>query len=303
MRKTVIYITLSSFLLLLLTPVAHAQTVQPVNLIRVSPVIVNVKLDPGKTQEYRITLENLADTAVPIRMSFDSFDTDDEGSILFKQRPPAIEAWSRVEPSQLILDPKSKRTVDLQVSVPNKIPFGGYYGVLFVEPVLKNTTPGPQVAGRIGIFLFATIGTQDSDTRASIDAWTRTPGFTDKGSVATGLQVKNTQLIHFNAQPRIILDSYLGPDFELAIPEKIVFPGKTRSWKQELHMGEYPYGIYRLRILVSIGNGKQLESSQTLISLPWKAGTVLLLTGIGTVLLLTKRRQLKRALHILLKGK
>ena len=47
-------------------------------MIRVSPVILKIKLEPGTTQNYQIKVGNLLDTPLPLKATVSGFDASDE---------------------------------------------------------------------------------------------------------------------------------------------------------------------------------------------------------------------------------
>ena len=132
--------------------------------LRVSPVIINVALSPDKTYTHEVTIENLTNAPMPLKASFNDFiTTGEEGGYVFQDtKTNPLLSWSTLSESEFILSPKEKKKLQLTIHTPKQIPLGGYYGVLFFEPVIQNSQPTTTtINSKIGILMLANVGVPD----------------------------------------------------------------------------------------------------------------------------------------------
>ena len=283
---------------------ANAQEREMTQMIRVSPVIFNISLSPGTVQTYTATVENLLSVPLPIDISLNDFaPTDEEGGVTYTEsRTDPLLSWTRLSETQIILPAKSKRDITLTVTLPKRIPVGGYYGVLYFSPVLPNYNGQTQVAAKVGSLLLANIGVPDpNQQKAEILEYAFTRPFFEDKTAEFSLRVKNIALHHFTAKPVLVLKPLFGSETHYPIEEKFVFPGKVRRWDQTITYDHY--GIYKAIINVSTGNGQKVISERYVILFPVTKAAFILVAAVALLFITVKRKQFKSALRILLRGK
>lgn len=287
-------------MLLLFPPTSYAAEQK----IRVSPVIINVALSPGKTASHTATIENLTTSPLPLRASLNDFLTSgEEGGYIFEQtKENPLLSWITLSEENLILKPKEKRTITLKITTPKNIPVGGYYGILFYEPVLQNTSEATQVNAKIGTLLLANIGVPDPKAKKA-EILTFTPNtFSFDGTVPFILRVKNVALNFFTAKPILHITPLFptGKDIKpVYVEEKIIFPGKVRRWNADHAVQNLSPNIYKVLLLVSTGGGQGETVSQYIIVFPEKQ--ILLFIGgllMVIVIMLMRKRLTKAAIAL-----
>jgi len=274
--------------------------------LRVSPVIINIDLSPGKTSSHDATIENLTNSPIPLRASLNDFLTSgEEGGYIFedsKENP--LLSWITLSESNFILNPREKKKIHLVIKTPQTIPVGGYYGILFFEPVLQNTaTAATQISSKIGILMLANIGIQDPNAKQTeILAFTPSQ-ISQDGTVPFVLRVKNIALNFFTAKPILTVSPLLSfsnstkPQY---LEEKIIFPGKVRRWTQDTTIQNLSPNIYKAHLIVSTGNGQSESQDQYFIVFPYMQVLLLLSIVIIVLFLFAKRKRLKATLTALL---
>ena len=270
---------LSSFLFLLL-PLnnSYAQT-KPNDIIRVSPLIFNISLSPGKTYDYELNIENLTKFPLPLRASLENFTTtDEEGGYIFQiSKPNPLLSWIKIDQTDTIIDEKSEKTIHITVTIPQKVPLGGYYGVLFLEPLIsQKASNNTLVSAKVGALFLANVGVSGKDTKAQILTFDL-PFFSEGQNIPFLLRVQNNGLNHFSAKPRVFLKPIIGKQGKIEIEEKFIFPGKARRWEENLRISNKWRGVYKATVRVSTGEGKYLEKSSYLISFPISKTIVIIL--------------------------
>lgn len=280
----------------------HAQT--PQQSLRVYPVVIDVPLLPGQPFQQTITLENLSDKPLPLRANLTDFQTEDEdgGYVFPDTHTNPLLSWTNVSPSELILPAHSKETVALTIATPKNVPIGGYYGMLFFEPVGKSSAQTTQVIGRIGVLLLGSIGVPDPNTPAIQILTFDHPLFSQDKTLPFTLRVKDTALQHITAKPILTITPLFGTASKQYWEEKVVFPGKVRRWQSILSLPS-TLGVYQLRLAVSSGNGQQVFNQSTVIVFPYLPFLAVILVVFIVWLSAKKRRQITRAFRVLVTNK
>lgn len=294
-----------SLVIMLLLGLPHSTTsaATPATL-RVTPVIIPVSLTPNTTQTYQITLENLTSQPMPLRSNLSDFDTTGEdGDYSFQDsHANPLLAWTSVTPGELILPPHGRASVTVAIKTPGKIPVGGYFGMLFFEPVFtsldKNAT---KIIPRIGVLILGSVGVQNTTKEPLSVETLNLPLITDRTEIPLLLRVKNTGFEYLTAKPII---TYSGNSRDLTrtiLEDKMIFPGKIRRWEQTLRLPTNSrFTLYSVKVSVSMGGGRVVDHYRTIIVFPYK---ILILSIILLILIagiVKKRTQLQKALDILL---
>ncbi len=295
---------LLSALILILPGLKPAQAQTGNQMLRISPLIFNINLSPGATYNYKVTIENLTSAPLPVKAYFENFrTTDEEGGYIFENKTanPLIN-WSSVNPKDMILNPKEKKTVDLKIQIPGKVPFGGYYGILFFEPIVGNrTNQKTLVSAKVGALLLANVGTLTKPSAQILDF--SIPTLSESDNLPLLLRVQNNGLNHFSAKPILKIKPILGSEEKIFLEEKFVFPGKVRRWETSIDLNQKWRGIYKAELAISTGQGEQVYETKYFISLPISKSLLILLIISLTAFIILRRQRVMKALSILLKNK
>ncbi len=82
-------------------------------MIRVSPALMKLTLSPGTTQVTRITVENLLQVPMPLRVSVEGFDANDEEDGIVTNTtavPSPLINWISLDTKEAIIPAGKKRT-------------------------------------------------------------------------------------------------------------------------------------------------------------------------------------------------
>lgn len=299
------HLLVTLLLFFLITPQVFAgkntSAIKP--FISVYPVIFNVAMRPGKTTTHEVVVTNLLDTPLPLHSSLESFNLSDTD---YGEKPPAsFSSWAQIDQPDMILAPHASKRIHIRVSLPKKLALGGYYANLNLEPKLLTSTSSDttHIRPRIAILFLGSVGVPSiSNMIAAIEEF-RFPFLSNTNLIHTLFKVKNTSLYHFSAKPHFEVSPLLGDHKQLFIEEKIILPGRARTWDTTAVSFGSGYNIYKVQLQISVGNGVKISEDRYLIVFPYKLVTVIL--GIlATYLLVMKRqRQIKTALGILFSGK
>jgi hypothetical protein len=282
---------------------ANTATKLPEQMFRVSPVILNVPLSPGKSFSYTVTVENLTTQPLPLQASLNDFETTGEegGYVFTESKKNPLLSWIMLDEPDILLSPKEKKELTLTITTPSSIPVGGYNGMLFLEPVLSNAnTSVTHVRSKIGVLLLANIGVPDP-TAKKAEILTFSPGlFHQQNEFPLLLRVKNISLHHFTAKPILTITPLLPiakKEFApIYLEEKIIFQNKIRRWEQNMTVKDLTPNVYKATMSVSTGNGQFVTMEKYLVVFPFTDAALIGIVIIITFFLLIKRKRLKKAI-------
>lgn len=289
---------------------ATAQTPpnEAAQVLRVSPIIINVPLSPGQVYPHEVTIENLTDNPLPLHASLSDFQTTgEEGGYIFAEtHNNPLLSWITLSDTELILNPKEKKTIQATITTPQSIPLGGYYGMLFFEVIpLTEVLGGTQVVPKIGVLLLANVGVPDPNAK-NAEILTFTTGlFHDTTQLPLLLRVKNISLHYFTAKP-ILTISPLIPLLQNKedihyLEEKIVFQGNVRRWEEALTLKDASPNIYKASLKVSTGNGQVVTEEKYFVIFPLMKAVVGIIILAVILFIIRKRKRLGKAIRALIK--
>ena len=269
--------------------------------LRVSPVLLNIILSPGKLYTYDVTIENLSDQPVPLRATLDSLNTDDDSELSFTNtKPSPLVEWTTITPSEILVPANGKETITVSVQIPNKVALGGYYAFLFLDPVLTPQQSTSVVTARIGLPLLANIGVFENSKQTQIETFSFSKMIYETPDIATKIRIKNMSLYHYSVKPVLFVKPIFGNEREFPYEEKILFPGKGRRWEVTSKIPDLWPGFYKTELRVSTGKGNLISESGYFILFPYiKVFATILITSL-IVFIWRKKRQFAKAIKILL---
>lgn len=280
------------------TPI-HAQ--QKTNsLISISPTIFNIILSPGKKYSYQIKITNNTDAPLPLQKTLEPIITPDDENPQ-EQLSQNIVPWIKTQTDQMIIEPKQTRNFDFTVQVPSQVPLGGYYGMMYFQPLFPKKQGNTEIVTKFGVLLLGSVGVQEIPlNKVKITNQKFSSYFYESGNPDLMFTVKNTALNHFSAKPFIKLKPVYGPEKFFEFEEKFVFPGKSRIWKSILPVSQW--GFYEGTLYISVGGGFQKTTNISFAIFPLKKTLLLAFTVIFIIVLIRKKDRFKKALQILFKG-
>ena len=288
----------------------HVRAQQSREVLSISPFIFNLRLSPGEKYERTMTVKNLLDVPLPIKLTVEDFLVQDEdgGYDFSKNNTSSVRPWITLEETNYILEPKERQEIKMTMQIPQKIPFGGYQGIIFVQPVL----PGQQqystlLNAKVGALVLANIGSQAYQIHPARILTFDMPLVTfSKDEIPIMFRVQNNSLYHFSAKPRLSFDPLLGSVKTYSVLEQFLFPGKIRRWNETLDLKDLKPGIYATKLLISVGNGVQISSTKYIAYIPRLYAIALMLflfVVIGIFFITKKPKHIAQFIRILIKGR
>lgn len=301
LKSQICFFIFFSIILIIFSKSVFAQEKQA-QIFRVSPVILNISLSPGSLYHYQISAENLLSIPLPLQASLENFDSngEDGGYLLDPKNNSPLLNWITIENPQLILNPKTKENINLTVRIPSQIPIGGYFGLLFLQPLIPPQTKeyATSVTPKIGVLILANIGVNEKP-KASINEFNFDKWVYEKGPVNILLRIQNRSLNFFSAKPVLYITPLFGQEKRYDIEEKFIFPGKIRRWQNQIDFIDYRHLLYKIRLVVDLGNDITIQKTTYILAFPMSKvliGTAIILI---IIFIIKKRPRLQKALKIL----
>ncbi len=298
----VFFVTIVSFLFLLFPNFAHAQT------LRISPALLKIELSPGKTTTQEFLVDNLTNNPLPVKINVEGFDSNDEdfGIKVAEKITTPLADWISLDTTDTIIPAKTQTKITATINVPTEVPLGGYYAVIFFDP-LPNPADlniqGNQINARLGAITLASIGVANSQNEAEIITFTSDKSFYNSDLPQLTLRAKNTGLNFFTAKPSLVIDPLIGKTTTIDWEEKTILPGKIRRWEKQINLPNNYSLFSKITVNLSLENGQFVSKSFTVYSFPVQKSLLLTILFIILSIMLKNRSRLLKSLKVLFSSK
>jgi hypothetical protein len=176
--------------------------------------------------------------------------------------------------------------------------------MLYVEPMSPNLpTTGSLVLTKMGVLILGSVGVQDVPLNSIelqkpiLDSF-----ISETNTVSITFDVKNNALNHISAKPYLIIHPLFGDSETVLLDERLVFPGTRRGWSTPFIVKNATSFYYTADLFVSIGNGLSQKKSFMFFIFPLQQAIILVLCIAIVLSIVRKRKQIKKALEILVRG-
>lgn len=274
--------------------------------IQVSPVIVNLNAENGRSYDIKLTVTNV--TAGPLVLTSDVNDfksKDESGNPQVILTPTedsenySLDTWVSPIP-EMTLQASESRTIAFTVNVPASAEAGGHYGVIRfsgVPPSQASSTVSLNAS--VGVLLLARVQGDITEKLVVEEMFTAKDGkkgtFFPNSPVTIVTRVKNTGNVHVQPVGTLVVKNMLGKtvgSYPFGSNAKNVLPGSIRRYEQKFDK-KFLFGRYSVNLTAAYGTtGGVLQGSTTFWIIPFKL-IIFLIVLIVLVVLLT-RRGLKR---------
>jgi hypothetical protein len=236
----------------LLLPVLGAVPAAADISLDVSPLRLELDVEPGTEVTDAIEVTNLGDAPVRLKAYLQDWYLDEVGTPIFQtvgHQAHTASPWVGAAPNDFLLDPGESETVRFTVSVPTAARTGGYHASIMLEtnPVqtLAPEERGVVIRGRVATILYVTVGDPATDVRIrDMARLTR-----EDGTEAVTLRLENAGGAFFRLAGALEM---VGEDKDLLqsveLPDVPVLPGATRTVTIDLPEGVGDAFLARARI-------------------------------------------------------
>lgn len=294
---------------LLISPTVHA--IEPEELqqtqettediqITLTPTSARFELNPGSVEQGTITILNTGRKSFEFNVYAAPYQvTNDEYNPTFDRdvERTQIARWiSFPEGSQFTLDYNHQIKIPYSITVPDDVPDGGQYAVLFAETSGKETTPDEQSSGitskqRVGTVIYAAIaGTtrESGSVQGSRTAW-----WQFSAPLTSAWYVKNDGNTDFVAKTSMKVMTLGGKTvYQSQSPKELsVLPDTTRKITEQ--WDDASRGIYKVETTIEVTGKTTVKSTYVLVASPVFIINILLIIGASVVAIIAIHHQKK----------
>lgn len=277
----------------------------PAQGLQVSPVLIDLNAEVGKSYNLKITVTNVTNQALLVKPSIDDFKAKDETGnpqILAdgeNDSAYSIRRWASAGGS-FTLKSKESKVVTVAVIVPPNAEAGGHYGVVRFSAVpSEDPEANVNISASIGTLILARIDGQINEQLEVKEIFAEKSG--KKGGVFEATpskiveRIENTGNVHLKPQGTVSVKNMFGKSvFETEFNPQggSVLPKSIRRFEQDINK-RFIFGKYTIELNATYGtHGGVLTTTSSFWVIPFRIIIIALLVIIITVLIL--RKSIKR---------
>jgi hypothetical protein len=292
-----------SLTLLLHPSPAIGQTAAADRGFTVSPLIFELSANPGDQLTHTLKVDNI--TAAPMTISVDlrnfvALGEEGQPELTEEATTYSLASWMATAPAEAVIPAKGSRTFNLTIAVPSNAEPGGHFGSV-VFKTKPGTDPGNvSVIQEVGALILLKVA-GDVKEGASIESFTVSPNFSEKGPFKFDLRLKNSGNVHFKPINTITITNMFGKEVsKLQLDSRNVLPDSIRKFETSF---EKKWLIGRMTATATTvfgSNNEVLVSQVTFWAFPIKLGLIVLaILILLIIILIISRRRLGRAFRVL----
>ena len=275
--------------------------------IEISPLTKRVALKAGEAYSSSIAVRNTGTEAVTIRVYAAPFSVSEDGDTQVFDAETSytqISRWITVKKeddsydsvASFELNSQEDKTIEYRISVPEDVPGGGQYAVLFVEAMLEDNSENKiQIISRAGMTIYATMPGEPNRSVSVGD--TSVNSIVTDGNIGVQTHVKNDGNIDFQTSVEINAYSIFGKKLYSNTVLVSILPEKSKTIFA--HWENAPtFGLYRLEYSISALDIYTASSRIILVMTPLVMTLAIILfvgTIVGIVYLIRHRSAHKKS--------
>ncbi len=267
------------FLALLITtslipPVKAQKAISP--SIGVSPILVRRNVEPGQSQEVKITLTNYGSDPIPLGIVKSTISAiNDDGSPEFTSvvGPQSADNWITPTITDLILPAHSSADVALTILPPKTVAPGGYNAAIQFQAKLPSfyfdLDANARVLPALSVSILLTVDAANPPTVkdltiSQLDA----PSVVLSAPIPLVTQVNNPTNFFIFTDGSLTLQPAFGSDKTVtSLKNSIVLPNSSRKFVNAYTGSIWP-GIYKATLSLQQSD-KTLVASARFVAIPW----------------------------------
>lgn len=242
---------------------------QEITNLTITPSIFEGIVTPGQTTKQFFELKNSSDFPLPIKSYIRLFDASDEvGGVTVADQIDTARLspnnWINVEKPDFVVQPYTSHQITVVFSPPIDLPPGGYYVILFAEPLVPESfleESSLTIGGRIGSLLFI-IGEGKIEEKGKLVSFDISRFIWKKNLLKTSVRFTNEGNSHLKPNGQLTLTNLITRNQKiLEVPEFTVLPHKTRQNIVSLSNLKW-LGVYQLDLQLQYGKDQTSSNSR-----------------------------------------
>lgn len=233
--------------------------------LQISPVRLDLDLEPGTTSTGTFEVQNTGLKAYDFILGVDPYSVTDENYSIDSETRTAytdIVDWITFSQNEGHVEPNQNQEITVTVTVPDDVPAGGQYAMIYAEMVRDDEleSTGVAVNHRVGLLVFSEV---EGDTRREGQVLeTKIPTILFNPPITATSLVENTGNVHATAYYTLQVFPLFG-DEEVYTneenPATLTILPETQRFNSISWDGAPQLGIFRVRETVTI-----LDDTQTI---------------------------------------
>jgi len=275
--KKVIYLFLS---LIIMFPIFHVAAAPEQGAgLTISPPISEIKLDPGKSYQETIRINNPTKdlvTVYPVARNFTSSGETGRPAIESPGEDATfgLASWISFSQTQIALTPEQEIEFNYKIDVPTDAEPGGHYAsVLFASQPPKPDEKSTQVAlaSMVGSLILGTVSGNIIE-KGEVTEFSSNGHIFLKSPVDFTLRIRNTGNVHFSPQGQITVSSWgkTVSNEDINPAKGNILPNSIRRFDGLGYKGKwYSFGKFNVKLTASYGENQSLTGSFSFWIIPW----------------------------------
>jgi hypothetical protein len=272
--------------------------------LEISPPLIELKTDPGKTVQITIRLRNITKGPLIAKPQIHDFIAQGEDGqpklLLDDNAPPSaytLKSW--IQPiAEITIAPQEIKTLTTTLVVPKNASPGGHYGVIHftaIQPGLEGT--GVSLSASIGSLILLNVSGNVNQKLNIKEFYTSQNGhkksFFEKSPISFTEKLSNEGNIHEKPTGTLRVTNMLGREVAVLSINQLggnVLPGSTRRFDQQLNKPRL-FGRYTVQADIQYA-GNPLRSTLTFWVIPYKLIAItlgLIIIAVAAILIGLKR--------------
>lgn len=277
---------------------------QKTTSLSVSPAIIEIAAQPGRTITRDVTITNTSANAIPISIAFSGITLEDELLAGVDTARFDISEWMSTDEDIVVFNANESKTISIRIAVPRDvIPGGNYGGVAFRALALEGATQDlvneslPEISVPI---LLTAPGPQTEEIVIIGSNIFPTAQFSD--TLQVRFAVENRGTTHSIIAPQIVISSDGQEMRRENLQASVILPGSKKIVQDTVT--QISPGSYSARVELTFGSPTQVLTTpqETLYVVPavWKL-FVVGLVGYAGAYIFSHRKNLHKAIWALTK--
>lgn len=293
-------------------PITFSPDTMTSTKLSVAPSIHEAVITPSRESHQVFELTNQSAIPIPVKAYVRSFDAADEiGGVTIDeeidQARLKITSWVSIQNPDFIIQPNQTVKTLVTFNPPADLPPGGYYGIVFFEPLLPESFVSEnslQIGGRIGSLLFL-VASGDMKEKGELVSFSASRYHWRLSPASLNVRFKNDGNVHLRPKLKMSVQNLITKSQRQGYnTEFTVLPKKIRQATFYVKDMIWP-GVYKADLSLTYSRDKILiKDDQIFLYFPWEYIALLIILGLFLTLVFSKkgRTKLVRMGQIILRG-
>lgn len=269
---------------------AHAQAQTVAEGLRISPAVIEDRVNPGDVYKFTLKVTNIADAPKTFYLAAQNISgLDDAGSPIFAKEGEStkyeMSTWVELPDSSITLGPNETKHIPFSVRVPADASPGAHFGGVFLDArAERQSSTGSGIGYNVGSLLSLRIS-GDVAEEARFREFSTKKLVYGTPDASFSLKVENLGNVLVRPHGVIEISDMFGKQVgDVRVNDSVaaVFPGETRTFSADWKYDGFALGRYQA--VASLAYGEDAKKTITATTSFWVLPLKLLAIVIGSLL-------------------